>query len=426
MKLRPDDLINLTALTFATAVLGLDLLGVASGLSLALKILTLILIGVGAVSSWRLRKRWLERHAQEMHALNQAMDEYDQLTDQVLEQTHCQYSQVQDSMLRVVDISNDAVTKLTESLTGLQDNSLDQRDRLENLINELVRSSSSGEQTEQYSGINRISSETETMVNQFILTIGDMKAAIEAVDTRFGSMQSQIDSVVEMLDEMNTITSQTNLLSLNAAIEAARAGEAGRGFAVVADEVRNLSMRTNQFSEQIRERMAHIETSIGEINQSLEAAATTDLTVAEQSRDNLHRMWEEVHSLNQIATLQSQNISRVSERIHKLIMEGVMSLQFDDLLTQLLQQLRERTHALQANFSNFVNSHKDNHVRNGIQRFRQRSEKLREILEEGRRQSESFENRAISQNSVDQGAIDMFLQTGGHPQGKSGSPVELY
>jgi archaellum component FlaC len=65
------------------------------------------------------------------------------------------------------------------------------------------------------------------------------------------------------------VSTQTNLLGLNAAIEAARAGEAGRGFNVVAQEIRKLSNSSNESIKKIDSVIKHISSSINSINGNL-------------------------------------------------------------------------------------------------------------------------------------------------------------
>src|ERR1039457_3641267 len=83
-------------------------------------------------------------------------------------------------------------------------------------------------------------------------------ARISEQMNQLGQAAHEIGKVTETITE---ISSQTNLLALNATIEAARAGSAGKGFAVVANEIKELAQQTAAATEDIKARIAGVQSS---------------------------------------------------------------------------------------------------------------------------------------------------------------------
>ncbi len=106
---------------------------------------------------------------------------------------------------------------------------------------------------------------------------------------------------------IQNISSQINLLALNASIEAARAGEHGRGFAVVAEEVGKLAKETAVFVDDIEKIIQVLEDTTAQANASIEESST--------SIEELHKMMK-----NTVKVLDgSQNsMSVIKDNINEL------------------------------------------------------------------------------------------------------------
>ncbi len=105
--------------------------------------------------------------------------------------------------------------------------------------------------------------------------MGVLSTAMEQTADAVGSLNEQMDTILEILNELDALTSQTNLLSLNASIEAARAGEHGRGFAVVADEVRGLSENSADFTKKIHEILDEIKHKTEAVTAEIQGGKTS-------------------------------------------------------------------------------------------------------------------------------------------------------
>jgi methyl-accepting chemotaxis protein len=160
---------------------------------------------------------------------------------------------------------------------------------------------------EQAANVARSSSSIERMmenIQSVTKNIGLMENAFSQLEASSDDGSNKIANVVEIIAHVveqseklqdanaiiDSIASQTNLLSMNAAIEAAHAGDAGRGFAVVAEEIRKLAELSTVQSKEISANILTIETYI--------QTGATASTVASQAFNTI---------LEQIASLAKYN-----------------------------------------------------------------------------------------------------------------------
>lgn len=138
-----------------------------------------------------------------------------------------------------------------------------------------------------------------------------MDEGISAISKRIETVNITVDKVSNIVSVIEEISSETNLLSLNASIEAARAGDAGKGFAVVAQEIRVLSDNTNTELENIKQIISSL---VEECRYCVQASGTIVEDNAKQ-KEEIKAVLDEFSALDE----QIQKTAEKADEIEELV-----------------------------------------------------------------------------------------------------------
>ncbi|GFZ33749.1 methyl-accepting chemotaxis protein [Clostridium zeae] len=256
------------------------------------------------------------------------------ITNEIKNNTREVNAEITDMHKSYSETSNTA-EEITQVINEIATGSLEQTGRINQVATTMDEVFRQVENSVQKANI--VSSSSDTSLNNTNAALNLFKTSIEKVTTvtdtiettamiikELDSKSKEINAFSETISE---ITSQTNLLSLNAAIEAARAGEQGKGFALVANEIKDLAEQSSNASSQISEiansmqneilsAMKAIEKGVNHANESVASVNKVDSYLSdlqESSIDTNIKIKEIISSIYIIEKTCKDSLNRIHD-----------------------------------------------------------------------------------------------------------------
>ena len=273
----------------------------------------------------------------------------------------------------------------------------------QDMVNSLsAKHASDDEQVEGEFSFKDFVKNVDGILQSYVDLLVDISEKSIAAIHKIGDMNSHMESMFTILDDVQKLAEQTNLLALNAAIEAARAGEVGRGFAVVADEVRNLSVSSANLNEEIRTKVNRAKDSMQDVNSEVSAVASLDINTVIEGRLNIDNMLFRIEEFNQSSEASIHQLNEDSKVISEEVNASIRALQFEDIIRQLIEHIQCRLNHIN---EVAVVAHTDVASATSVEELSSVAARLAGMRSDFHAQNLSSK---VEQDSMDEGDVELF------------------
>lgn len=174
------------------------------------------------------------------------------------------------------------------------------------------------------------------------------------------SLSDHSRAIEQIMSTVQDLSSQSNLLAVNASIEAARAGEHGKSFAVVAQEIKMMADQSKEAAEEVRRILDETQKRVSEVVIATEQggkavqAGVEQSIIAGESIDSLaakvEKSAEEAMVIESSSSQQHTGVSQIVEAMASI--ESAVKQNLDSV--QQLEMAAQRLEALNDALKDFV------------------------------------------------------------------------
>ena len=268
-------------------------------------------------------------------------------------------NQQQKNQLKEVNHSASQVIETTISLSNNVEKQFNATSSTAAAIVEM--SQSINEVSSKISAVHSSAMHADEIVQSGQSHITSLTGAMLEVSKEVSQTQQGMQDLDELAQEVTLITesirkisSQINLLGLNASIEAARAGSFGRGFAVVAEEVRNLAISTHNSSDHIANKINQVLSQSSNTVESMKLVVDKTNACGEKAK-NVNKMLEKIalatDSVQQETEVVSVNAEQqvlateeISRHVEQIVQSSKANADIAKQTELVAEHLRKLTH----------------------------------------------------------------------------------